>query len=464
MSYWSDREEGFIEDRLLDDQKQSEKINAIYENAIKELTNDINAQYVSLANRTGEFDSDGFRERVDKFDVEAFNKKAAEYVANKDISAQAKRELQQYNAAMRINRLEFLKLNAQLELANAVSQSENAIINNNAAEFLKEAQRRMGVLGNNVIGDTKKLRTVANIVANSSFRGATFSERIWKDTKAVQKALDKILTQSMIKGSNPKAMASKLADEFGVSKYQADRLLRTEASRMSAGASLISIRNAGYKYFELVTHGATDFCLDVAGDSPYLLEDAKVGDNVNPLHPNCRCSTSPFVQKGFDERDLQPIDSSIEDQIKYLVATELMDAPSQAAIAGAGVIAESQLDDADDSGNMVDMNQDYIEAIQNGIISNKVNQYAQAKHDIPNDVSSYLEGVTLQEIIDLHGGTGRLTFNDDGSVVEFIDLPSAVGTYISKDQLVKAKSNLVQVVYNQDGAHGWPTKGGIINP
>jgi hypothetical protein len=92
----------------------------------------------------------------------------------------------------------------------------------------------------------------------------------------------------------------------------------------------------------------------------------------------------------------------------------------------------------------------------------RVDLKRQAKHNIPNSKNSYFVGNNLQELIYLYGSTEIQTEDGGKTYTEYIDMPDGeyVGVYVDKQGNPHLSSQF-EVVYDANGAHGWPTKKGV---
>lgn len=113
--------------------------------------------------------------RVSNIDIKAFQRKAKKYVKEKNFSDEANEQMRLYNLAMKVNRLELLKANIGLELVAGHDELKSYTGQKLEGAYLEEIKRNASILGDTVIDNAKTAKTVAD----SSFKNATFSERIW---------------------------------------------------------------------------------------------------------------------------------------------------------------------------------------------------------------------------------------------------------------------------------------------
>lgn len=127
-------------------------------------------------------------------------------------------------------------------------------------------------------------------VINEPFDGVRWSDRIWKHQAELKRDMYRIMRETLLRGDVATGYTKEIRDKYGVFNYQADRILRTEAARVSSRQQFNDIKKAGFNKVEwIASSGACRHCApldgktfsaDKFGDDPYVL----------PKHPNCRCS------------------------------------------------------------------------------------------------------------------------------------------------------------------------------
>jgi SPP1 gp7 family putative phage head morphogenesis protein len=244
-------------------------------------------------------------------DVKAFARKAKKYVKEKDFSPTANKELKLYNLTMRVNRLELLKANIGLELIATFNDMDKYFSGELTSAGLKELQRQAGIL-EMTIAKSGYAKLVEQVI-NSSFRAdgfATFSERLWMYQAELKADLDKLLVRSVTMGRNPKQLASELTrflTEKGRenTRFNTERLMVTETTRVQTGIQEQSYRDADIdQYIYIAEPTACRYCLPLNG-KVFDLKDMSPGLNCAPMHPFCRCSTAPYVDREVFEKSLK---------------------------------------------------------------------------------------------------------------------------------------------------------------
>ncbi|WP_343843969.1 minor capsid protein [Faecalicatena contorta] len=289
QEYWRKREEENLKHNLKTEAEYLKTINSYYDYMMDQIQKEINGFYAKYAKKEGITLAEA-KKRVLTADIEAYGRKAAKYVKEKDFSAEANAEMRLYNATMKINRLEMLKANIGLELVDGFNELQKYFDQILTDRTLKEFERQAGILGKTIQNNAK----AAESIVNASFHNAKFSDRIWMYQDMMKAELSKLLQEGLIQGKNPRQLASHLQKLFGVSKSDAQRLMRTELARVQTDAQLRSLEENGFAQYEFIAlRSACDICRAIDGKH-FDINKARVGINVPPVHPNCRCSTAGY--------------------------------------------------------------------------------------------------------------------------------------------------------------------------
>lgn len=302
--HWQEREA--IKDNIKRDKELTKEINKRLDQLMKDIETEINRELQAYA-KGQNIDLEEVYQRINEMDVKAFEKKAKEYVKNKDFSATANYELKIYNRKMRINRLEWIKSMFGIELVNGFDDIEKILDEYFKDSAKREMMKQAGILGDTVMNNYSE---VIEKVVNGSFHNATFSKRIWQYQEELKAELDKLLSRQMVNGHNPRRVARDLRKEFDVTKFEAERMMRTESARIQGELQKSSYERFEVKEYEWVTEPtACSVCKDIASGGRYKVKDMEIGINMIPAHPNCRCSTVPVsdreeMLKDFERRGL----------------------------------------------------------------------------------------------------------------------------------------------------------------
>lgn len=291
--YWRKREEENLKHNLKTEAEYLKTINSYYDYMMDQVQKEINGFYAKYARKEGITLAES-KKRVLTADIEAYGRKAAKYVKEKDFSAEANAEMRLYNATMKINRLEMLKANIGLELVDGFDGLQKYFDKILTDRTLSEFERQAGILGK-TIRDNEK---AAHAIVNASFSNATYSDRIWMYQNMLKSDLSKLLQEGLIQGRNPRQLARHLTKRFGVSKSDAERLMITELTRVQADAQKQSYERNGYEKYKFLAlnPGACAICKALDGKI-FDVSDMMPGENAEPMHPRCHCSTAPYVDR-----------------------------------------------------------------------------------------------------------------------------------------------------------------------
>lgn len=136
----------------------------------------------------------------------------------------------------------------------------------------------------------KATDVVGSDIINKAYDGAKWSERIWSHQAQLRSDIAAEMRKALIMSNNPISAVKTIKDKYGVYRYQAERILRTEGARVSASQQARGIKASGYDRMEWISSvGACRYCLDMDGKK---FDADKFGDPpyVIPKHPNCRCA------------------------------------------------------------------------------------------------------------------------------------------------------------------------------
>lgn len=293
-NYWKKREEENLRKNLKTEAEYAKEIERIYKGMMDDIQKDIDAFYGRYASKEGISISEA-KKRVSKLDIEEYGRKAKRYVKEKNFSKQANEEMRLYNLTMKVNRLELLKAQIGLELVSGFDELQQYFEQILTERTLEEFKRQAGILGDTV-SDTAAA-TSASVIAGASFYNATFSDRIWVHQDLLKAELAKLLRTGLIQGRNPRELARQLRKVFNTSKYNAERLMRTEMARVQVEAQRQSYERNGfeqYKYIACHDMKACEICKALDG-KVFDVSEMAPGENAPPLHPNCRCSTAAHI-------------------------------------------------------------------------------------------------------------------------------------------------------------------------
>lgn len=399
--YWKNREEENLRNNLKTEEEYIRTINGCYDYMMDRVEKEINGFYTKYARKEGITLSEA-KKRVSELDIKAYERKAAKYVKEKNFSKEANEEMRLYNLTMKVNRLEMLKANIGLELVDGFNDLQKYFEQILTDRTLNEFQRQAGILGKTIRNNAQ----AANAIVNASFSNAKFSDRIWMYQDMMKAELSKLLQEGLIQGRNPRQLAIHLEKLFGVSKSNAERLMRTELARVQVEAQKQSFERNGYDQYEFIALGsACDICKAIDGKH-FRVKKMMPGSNAPPMHPNCRCSVAAWVDDKDYEAWLDYLDKGgtteewerMKNNVKTVVNADRNVKMKSGAISGARnpdskdafehaikyyALVRSMTTDVSKIANHTDYSEDDIQNVKNHIFLEK--------HDLGGDEFEYFE-------------------------------------------------------------------------
>lgn len=247
------------------------------------------------------------------FDVKAYESTAKRLVETRDFSDEANQQLKIYNATMRINRLELLKSKIGLHLLEMSDDVSKAISGHATDAIIETYRRQAGILGDSVDIDVWKK---AQEIVKGSFNGADFSERIWGrlearivgNTNILYAEISKLLESYLINGKGSIELARALRDKFNSTRYEAERLARTEIRRMQTATQVDFMNENGITQYKFIAEPTACTICRPLDDEVFELSEMQIGTNASPIHPNCRCSITPYVDRGAENGIIKNIE------------------------------------------------------------------------------------------------------------------------------------------------------------
>ncbi len=207
--------------------------------------------------------------------------------------------------ADRISRLQALQ-NAIRAEAVAMGVREERLAKARLTDTLKQAyyrtifndQKRNGLYDFRLISDRRVQAALTH-----KWSGKNYSDRVWKNNAAFCKRLQRTIEVGCMTGMTLHDMEERLledcigADSDSGQRYCASRLIRTEVNHFSNQGFLDGYKAAGiirYRFMATLDLRTSAVCRQLDGKT-FLVEEAKAGENLPPMHPFCRSVTVPVV-------------------------------------------------------------------------------------------------------------------------------------------------------------------------
>lgn len=310
-NYWDKR----AIKRLTDAEKQSEeyikRIQKIYDRANRNIQREIDTIYKNYAKDTG----------LNVQSLKTLLTKSETAKLWDELKAKGLDKYVKGNYKARISRLE--KLQAQIYAkAKEIYPAEQleqtmcyrGVINDSYYKAIYDTQMGTGFdfafsnLDDNMV----------TALLNENWSGKHYSQRIWKNTDILAESLSEILGGAMLSGQSIAKTSRQVRERFGVGKYYAERLVRTETNHFNNEADAMAYEEMDVeKYVFLATLDTRTSAICQSLDNKvFELKKRQVGVNYPPLHPNCRSKTRAYmgeeIEKTLKRRARNPVTNENE--------------------------------------------------------------------------------------------------------------------------------------------------------
>ena len=292
-AYWQKRSEQRLTESERTSEKYAKQVRKVYQEAQRQTVLEVRKMYEAYYKKDKGFDMQALRSIAPSGDIKRFQAQMKEAGLSTYLPD---------NYKGRMTRLELLNAQmwAQAKVAatkhNAIETVAHRKVYENA--YYKTAYDiSKGIGGTPSSFSTLDTRTVDKVLS-TKFQGKNFSERIWGNTDILAKQLKEKLAVAIAAGQSLEKTSRDIRERFGVQKYYADRLIRTESNYFHNMAALDSYRAMGIEEFQFVAtlDMRTSEVCQHADHKIFKVKDAIVGVNVPPLHPNCRSTIVPYLK------------------------------------------------------------------------------------------------------------------------------------------------------------------------
>lgn len=144
--------------------------------------------------------------------------------------------------------------------------------------------------------------------------GKTYSTRLWGNVANFQSKLSYVLEQGVTNGRGMDWMKQAWKKLTKTAGYNVARLLKTETMAMWSMATKEAYLDMGIEYVEIINPEPCDeVCSDYVGEI-IPLEEAVLGSELPPYHPNCVCDFHAWREEPIEE---QAVEIEEEDEEDY---------------------------------------------------------------------------------------------------------------------------------------------------
>ncbi len=177
---------------------------------------------------------------------------------------------------------------------NDVTKDEKKFIDGILTDAYKQAyEKTASIIGIGVDWNIVRDEFIQTAV-NKPINGADFSSRIWSNTNDLANRIYDDVLDCVRTGKRPNEISRKIKDDYGVTAYQASRLVNTELAKVVNEAQMEVYRNSGVVdkvlYTATLESNTCEHCAELDGKEFDLRDAPDV-----PQHPNCKCVLIPIV-------------------------------------------------------------------------------------------------------------------------------------------------------------------------
>lgn len=311
--YWKRRIGMLEEARNADNTRLAERLQDELDYALKELDDKISGWYRRLADNNCVSMAQA-RKLLSAKELKEFYWTVDEYIEKgreNGIRHNWEKELENASARVHINKFEALKIELRGIAEQLGISEENQLKEHLSAQYEDtyyhtafELQDGFGVYQNTAKVNQKHLNTVLS--KPWTVDNKTFSDRIWEDKDALISEVTRQLTRNILLGKPRDDSIRAIAKRFETSKSNAARLVHTESAYISAEAARDTYDYLDVDRFEVdaaLDSKTCSICGEMDG-KVFETKDYQPGLTANPFHPNCRCTTVPYIDDDI-QRELE---------------------------------------------------------------------------------------------------------------------------------------------------------------
>lgn len=311
--YWDKR----ALQRLDDAEKQSEeyikRIKKMYDKAFKDIDKEIEKVYRNYSKDTG-------------LDVQKLKELLTRSQTAKEWEQLKRQGLDKYvkaNYKARISRLEQVQaqIYAKAKLLARKEQLEHTnlykgIINDSYYKVMYDTQMGTGY----DFSFSRIDENMTNVLLNEPWSGANYSTRIWGNTDILAESLSELLGSALLSGQSLSKTVKEVRERFDVSKYYAERLIRTETNHFNNMADAMAFQELGVEYYVFsatLDNRTSEKCQNMDGKK-FRYSEKKEGVNFPPLHPNCRSKHRGYIDEEYERDLMRKARNPVTGKVEYI--------------------------------------------------------------------------------------------------------------------------------------------------
>ena len=300
--YWEKREAYKLKKGLKDLRKIEKELVDEYKKAMNEIGKEISNLFYKYAKDNNLSYSDA-KKYLNSGEFREFKRDLKSYMKLIEETGDEELLLELNTLAMksRISRLEemFYQCGKHInELANETNEKMEILLTdtlkNSYYEDIYNIQKFVGVGYSFAELD----KDTIEYILKYPWSGNDYSSRIWENKRRLLKVVKEELTQMIIQGRDLKQISKSVSKRLDTHLSNSMRLINTEHARvMSEACKMAYIESEIDKYQILSTldKRTSDICQEMDG-KVFKVDEAIIGKNMPPFHPNCRTTTIGYFE------------------------------------------------------------------------------------------------------------------------------------------------------------------------
>ena len=295
--YWVKREAYKLKKGLKDLKKIEKELVKEYKKAMEQIGKEISNLFYKYANDNNLSYSDA-KKYLNSSEFKEFKRDLKSYIKLIEETGNEELLLELNTLAMksRISRLEemFYQCGKELDkLAIEINKKTDILLTNTFKnsyyEDIYNVQKFVGV-GYSFAQIDKDM---IEYVLSYPWSGSSYSSRIWDNRDKLSKVIKQEITQMIIQGRDLRQVSKSVSKRLESDLNNSMRLINTEHARVMSEASKMSyVESEIDKYQILATldKRTSTICQEMDG-KVFKVDEAIIGKNMPPFHPNCRTTT-----------------------------------------------------------------------------------------------------------------------------------------------------------------------------
>lgn len=288
-NYWEQRTQDIMKQLDKQDPELTNEVLTEYKAAYDDIQGKIYDFYDKYAKDKHISYADAMK-RVRSTDLDDYVKRANQYRKEHKKNPELLRRINAQYVTSQINRLELLKLEIEFRMIQASDTQDEAF----GAYLAKESAYVYGALQAGKAIQTLNNREIENIL-QMEWSGANYSERLWRNNDLLANKLKDEMVKAAINGNNPRVTAKNLRKVFGGTRFNTERLVRTESTYVANATTAKRYEEMGveeYEFMAVLDRRTSTICRELNGET-FKLKDFQPGTNAPAMHPNCRSTIVP---------------------------------------------------------------------------------------------------------------------------------------------------------------------------